>query len=484
LYVDSRCVTNQKPLLESGTLSTKGHVQVIVPFITETYGSKADPPEKDTPYCTLKSFPSSIEHCIQWARDFSFESLFANKPNTWNSLFDEPNVVEKIPSIPIAKLRDLLIISKLIKKIPRNFDDCIHWGRIKFESYYKNSMLQLIHSFPLDHKLKDGTPFWASPKRPPTPLEFNPKDQAHVAFVVSAAALWAINWGISLPKPRKELFDDHVFIAKVTSTTTLPKFIPKNKKIETDENAKKPNAEAEPVVASADEEFARVKDEIIKFIKAGHKHKLSVADFEKDDDSNFHIDFISATANLRARVYSIPESERLAIKRIAGRIIPAIATTTAAVSGWVSTELIKLIKKLPIESYKNVFMNLGISYFMPSEPGLAPKTKLVGDKTFTLWDRWDVKEGDITLGEFKDFLEKTHGVKVTGVFQDTSMVYVPLFGHNSRLPTKLQKLLNAPVNGKYVDLIVTVADESGGEDRNAPTARFFLPGKKKVLKKK
>ena len=28
LYVDSRCVTNQRPLLESGTLGTKGHVQV------------------------------------------------------------------------------------------------------------------------------------------------------------------------------------------------------------------------------------------------------------------------------------------------------------------------------------------------------------------------------------------------------------------------------------------------------------------------
>ena len=28
LYVDARCVTNQRPLLESGTLATKGHVQV------------------------------------------------------------------------------------------------------------------------------------------------------------------------------------------------------------------------------------------------------------------------------------------------------------------------------------------------------------------------------------------------------------------------------------------------------------------------
>ena len=38
-----RCVENKVALLESGTLSSKGHVQVIIPYKTETYGSKADP---------------------------------------------------------------------------------------------------------------------------------------------------------------------------------------------------------------------------------------------------------------------------------------------------------------------------------------------------------------------------------------------------------------------------------------------------------
>lgn len=34
------------------------------------------------------------------------------------------------------------------------------------------------------------------------------------------------------------------------------------------------------------------------------------ADFEKDDDDNFHIDFVSACANLRATNYQIPEAPR------------------------------------------------------------------------------------------------------------------------------------------------------------------------------
>ncbi|KAL1791626.1 ubiquitin-like modifier-activating enzyme 1 Y, partial [Sigmodon hispidus] len=65
LYMDRRCVYYRKPLLESGTLGTKGNVQVVVPFLTESYSSSHDPPEKSIPICTLKSFPNAVEHTLQ-----------------------------------------------------------------------------------------------------------------------------------------------------------------------------------------------------------------------------------------------------------------------------------------------------------------------------------------------------------------------------------------------------------------------------------
>jgi len=30
---------------------------------------KRDPVDEDVPYCTLKSFPAIMDHCIEWARD-------------------------------------------------------------------------------------------------------------------------------------------------------------------------------------------------------------------------------------------------------------------------------------------------------------------------------------------------------------------------------------------------------------------------------
>lgn len=65
MYMDRRCVYYRRPLLETGTLGSKGNTQVVYPFLTESYSSSQDPPEKTIPICTVKHFPNQIEHTIQ-----------------------------------------------------------------------------------------------------------------------------------------------------------------------------------------------------------------------------------------------------------------------------------------------------------------------------------------------------------------------------------------------------------------------------------
>ena len=71
------------------------------------------------------------------------------------------------------------------------------------------------------------------------------------------------------------------------------------------------------------------------------KALLNEIEFEKDDDSNGHIDFITYFSNFRAANYSIDPLPSYQIKLKAGKIIPAIATTTSLICGQVFIEVLK-----------------------------------------------------------------------------------------------------------------------------------------------
>uniref|UniRef100_A0A4W4H5K4 E1 ubiquitin-activating enzyme n=1 Tax=Electrophorus electricus TaxID=8005 RepID=A0A4W4H5K4_ELEEL len=433
-YLDSRCVSNQKALLDSGTMGTKGHTEIIVPNLTESYNSHRDPPEEEIPFCTLKSFPAVIEHTIQWARD-KFESAFSHKPSMYNTFWQSHLSTEDVLHVSAGESMDgAFQVIKLLSRRPARWEHCLALARLKFDKYFKRKALQLLHSFPLDTRLKDGTLFWQSPKRPPNPIEFDIKDP--------------------LPLP---LASSHKVHARARTRTGLC--------------CAKTGLISGPLCVSTMCVPLCVSPACAECLR------MSPLVFEKDNDSNGHMDFVEAAATLRARMYAIAPADRLQAKRIAGKIIPAIATATAAVAGLVALELIKVAGAYGFESFKNCFFNLALPVVVLTETAQVKRTRIRDDISFSIWERWSiVGHEDFTLSDFLSAVREKYGIEPTMVVHGVKMLYVPVMpGHSKRLKLTMQKLVKPSANRKYVDLTVSFAPEADGdEDLPGPPIRYHF----------
>ncbi|KIL00025.1 hypothetical protein PAXRUDRAFT_130794 [Paxillus rubicundulus Ve08.2h10] len=462
VYMDQRCILYEKPLLESGTMGTKGNVQVVIPHLSESYSSSQDPPEKQTLSCTVKNFPNAITHTIEWSRQ-EFDAMFVKPIDSVNQYLAEPNYLENSLKYS-GQQHDHIeqIVSYLVTNKPLTLEECIVWARLQFEEKYNNAIRQLLHSLPKDHMTNTGQPFWSGPKRAPDPLTFNSADPTHLAFIIAAANLHAYNYGL-----RGET--NPVIFKKVADSVIVPEFSPKSGvKIQINENDPVNNP-----TADSDDLGDLVKKLPTPSSLAGYR--LSPVEFEKDDDTNHHIDFITAASNLRAMNYNIPIADRHSTKQIAGKIIPAIATTTALVVGLVCLELYKIIDgKNKLEDYKNGFINLALPFFGFSEPIAAQKNKF-GNTEWTLWDRLEFKN-DPTLKEFIAWFKANHNLDVSMVSQGVSMLWSSFTDRKKsaeRLPMKFSKLAEhvskkpIPPHVKHLLVEVMLMDEEG-EDVEVP----------------
>ncbi|XP_064814998.1 ubiquitin-like modifier-activating enzyme 6 isoform X2 [Oncorhynchus masou masou] len=159
--------------------------------------------------------------------------------------------------------------------------------------------------------------------------------------------------------------------------------------------------------------------------------------FEKDDDLNGHMDFVASASSLRARMYSIEVADRLKTKRIAGKIIPAIATATAAVAGLVSLELVKVVGGYGFESFNNCFFNLAIPVMVLTEAAPVKRTQIREDISFSIWDRWTVwGHQHFSLSDFINAVLVHYGI------EPTMVLTVVLQVHYGIEPTMVLTVLN------------------------------------------
>lgn len=486
-YVDARCLFYQKPLFESGTLGAKANMQPVIPFVTESYSSSYDPPEKGIPLCTLKNFPNAIEHTIQWARDL-FHLLFVTTPADVNRYLTNPaEFAVSMKNDPAAADAVLKQVSDALKRWPATDKDCVVLARLLYQEYFNDGFRQLLHNIPLDKRGEDGQLFWSGAKKPPTPQEFNPNAEEDAAFIFHCASLFAAIY--QLPKFSMSIEE----AAQSAAAIDVPSFVPQQAVFATSEKQTSQQT-ASPSGLTV--------EQLPPSSTFGQRQMLA-QEFEKDDLTNHHIQFITHCSNLRARSYGIPTADFHQTKRIAGNIIPAMVTTTSLVTGLVGFEVLKYLllqyrhdsqggdagqlskceqPSQLVSLYRSAFVNLALPFLAFSDPIVAASRTYElpsgGHLRWGIWDRLDVAEGrDIPVKELVKLLMDRYELEVFMIALTNGKMIYTSFGGKAKDKEKTVAAV-AQEKGEvlqesmcYFDLVVTgMIGEN--EDVDVPTIRY------------
>lgn len=497
LYMDAQCVANQKALVDSGTLGPKGNCQVVVPHLSESYASSADPPEQAIPVCTLKNFPYAISHTIQWGRDL-FDGLFERRPSQVNSMM-ESITNESTQSLAEALVNDngaesaLRIARELREDITdaRDVDiktAALAWASRLQHSLFWQSVDGLLTEHPLDSVDEDGEPFWTGTRRAPKQLSYIEVSTDEEQHRINANILLFLRNAARLRMETLQLSGDVLPI----SEEEIQRFLRHSD--DTYPSQEKPS---DPVKACSEE---------LEIVKTSQT-SLNVIEFEKDDDSNGHVEFVTAASNLRAISYGIPPVDAMETRRVAGNIVPAMITTTAFVASLACLELIKLTQGAPLRLHRNAFINLALPFFAFTMPLPAEESQGVLGKTYTIWDRLVVKEtkkdvsaGGVTIQSLirrikKSITEDKGAMAVTSISLGEYMLYANFLHDDdeSVMKASLWDHIQASTSSEaefagrasqqsapthvdcqsYVDLSVAVEDLATGEEVVLPTVRVY-----------
>ena len=470
IYIDNQCTFYNKMFLESGTSGTSASSMVIYPHKTTCYDELEKVITKEIPMCTLKNFPSQIEHCIEFGKVY-FSEFFEKNIDDLNSYIKDPdNYFKKLENVYTEKtdlLERLTEIEKLLILYKnKNIYDLTQYSIEKYYKFFNKNIIDLITKIPSYALDENGEPFWRGSKIMPHPFDFDSKDDLSIKFIIFFIKIICRIFRLNLKIDDDEIIDNCINIYNNISKQdrTLSK-----------------EEEIDLIVKKKLNLFKIIQELEIKDIN------FKSEKFEKDNDELLHVDFICCFSNLRARNYNIEGCDKEKVRKIAGNIIPAIVSTTACIAGFVAIQIYSVIQTNDINRMRNIGLDLGNSWYSigrPEEVKIYESIELKNKTNYNLdvpikYSMWDVItiKGPLIAKDLIDIFKKEYNINIDFINSNNECILDLIEGNNPNdINKKIEELFfetfHNILNKKYLKL--TVVGTRNNQNVNLPRIKYIL----------
>ena len=459
-YIDNQCTFYNKIFIDSGTEGTKANHDIYIPNKTICLNDLEYITKKKIPMCTLKNFPTEIEHCIEYAK-IIFSELFHLYIEEIKLTIEDENKFYKI--LNDIKNNDELFFKLEILKYLYNIIDnpstnlIIKFSIFIFNYYFIYNINKLLN------EQKDE--FINNYNKKPSPIDIDLEDETNILFFKSfyhiLSNILNIDLNIKKEQIKSTINNDNINII-------INKF---NKE--------------EIINNFTIEIMNKIKDNINNI-----KDKITLLNpvvFEKDNDDNYQINFILSFSNLRAKNYNLNKCDFLKAKEIAGNIIPAICSTTAAITGLSCLQIYTLLQTDDIKFFRCGAFNLATSefdLFKPEEVRYIkdiPKTKTtpsykVIPKEFNVWDKIDLNGPNMTVKNIIDFFKK-YDVDIDFINYSNLLLDSP-FESDENFNKSIEELITEKTGKKIDDKMKYIKLDLSGSIKDSeiitPNIRYIL----------
>ncbi len=455
-YLDNLATFFNKIYMNSGTEGTKANSDIYYPNKSICMNDLKFIEKKEIPQCTLRTSPSKIEHCIELGKTI-FKELFEQYIKDIALILEDKKQFDKI--LNEKKERSKLYLDiEIYKNILYILEKPSQYSIIKYALFIFTYYFEyLINKLLKEHSYSD-----VSFIKTPSPLKLNLSDENTILFFESFYYILSdiinFNEKFELKTIKEVISKEQIFIREEILDNQI-------------------------IINNFQEEISNLLNENIVKERI---HSIKQIKLEKDNDENYHINFILSFSNLRANNFNIENTDFLNVKEIAGNIIPAIASTTSAITGISCLQIYTLLQTDDLDSFRNCDLNLATSNFdlyIPEEKryeqdiinneNILEKKVIPGE--FTVWDKIDIIGPNKTVENIVVYFKDNYNVDIDFINYKNYAIASPINGNkdfHKTIESLLKKYIKINENTKYIKLEISGCIDD--VDVRTPSIRYIL----------